>query len=41
MKKLKHRNLVGYKAALFAKNEGKLYLIMEFCGGGELFNKVS
>eukprot|EP00691_Histiona_aroides_P001754 EC852234.1.p2 GENE.EC852234.1~~EC852234.1.p2 ORF type:complete len:187 (+),score=68.06 EC852234.1:93-653(+) len=40
MKKLSHSNIVGYKAALFAKNEGKLYIILEFCSGGELFQTV-
>lgn len=39
MKKLDHPNIVGIKEVLMSNSH--LYLVLEYCGGGELFTKIA
>ena len=41
MQRLQHPNIVGYKDSFLAKNGEQLCIVMTYCDGGDLSNRVS
>ena len=39
LSKLRHPNIVGYKDS-FETEDGKLYIAMGYCEGGDLYNRL-
>ena len=40
MKRLTHPNIVHYKESFLSKNKDSLCIVMEYCDGGDLSNKI-
>ncbi len=38
---IRHPNVVCYKEAFWENNSGSLCIIMEYCDGGDLFQKIT